>query len=398
MKILVFSSLAYSLVNFRGALLTRLIDEGHEVVAVAPDQDFEVSAWLKSRQIRLTTVAMDRAGVMPLQDLKTLWGYIRLIAVEKPDLILAYTQKPIIYGGIAARIMGNVPFFVLMSGLGYLFSPDGAKPGLTRSIFLRLYREGVRRARKIFVFNKDDRADMLAAGIITPRHDVIRVPGSGVDTRHFQQQPLPEKGLHFLMVGRLMRDKGVFEFLEAARRINAENPEVAFSILGRSETSNPTGLSGEDVARLQQEYPVDFLRETTDVRPHLAQASVFVLPSYYREGLPRTILEAMATGRAVITTDMPGCRDPIEDGINGLIVPPRDIDALTAAMRSFIAEKGRAAAMGGNARKIAERDYDVAKVNATLIAHMGLDGDRPVQKDASSADLRIQPAMAVDNL
>lgn len=398
MKILVFSSLAFSLVNFRGALLTRMCEYGHDVVAVAPDRDCATTAWLQSRKIRLVTVAMNRAGVKPLQDLKTLWGYIRLIMVEKPDLILAYTQKPIIYGGIAARIAGNVPFFVLMSGLGYLFSPDGAKPSFTRSLFLRLYREAVRTSRKIFVFNKDDRADMLAARIITERHDVVRVPGSGVDTLHFREQPLPTNGVHFLMIGRLMRDKGVYEFLEASRRIKADNPDTNFSILGRSETSNPTGIGDEEIARLRTEYPVEFLGESTDVRPHLATASVFVLPSYYREGLPRTILEAMATGRAVITTDLPGCRDPIDDGKSGIIVPPRDIDALAGAMRSFITNESQAAKMGSMARAIAERDYDVAKVNATLIAHMGLDGGRGVQRDVSSNGLHARPAMAADNL
>lgn len=372
MKILVFSSLAFSLVNFRGELLKTIKELGHDVVAVAPDKDISVSNWLSEHQIRLTNVPMNRTSVQPIQDLRTLLGYIRLIARERPDLILAYTQKPIIYGGIAARLAGNVPFYALMSGLGYLFSPDGAKKGPIRSIFLRLYREGVRRARKIFVFNSDDRSDMLSAGIIDQSHTVVQVPGSGVDTSHFEHQPIPEGATHFLMVGRLMRDKGVYEFLEAARQTSQKFPEARFSILGRAETFNPTGISESEIVGLQAEYPVTFLAETTDVRPYLAQSSVFVLPSYYREGLPRTILEAMATGRAVITTDMPGCRDPIEDGKSGMIVPPRDINALAQAMQSFLVNREQAALMGNRARAIAERDYDVTKVNSLLIDHIGL--------------------------
>jgi len=398
MKILVISSLAFSLVNFRGALLARIRAEGHDVIAVAPDHDPAVSSWLAERGIGFATVPMNRTGMKPLQDLKTLSGYIRLIAREKPDLILAYTQKPIIYGGIAARIMGNVPFFALMSGLGYLFSPEGMKSGLTRSIFLRLYREGVRKARKIFVFNKDDRADMLAAGIITERQEVFQIPGSGVDTHHFPCQPLPEGEPHFLMVGRLMRDKGVFEYLEAARRIDAEYPSARFSILGRAETSNPTGISENDIAQFRRDYPVTFLNETADVRPHLARCSVFVLPSYYREGLPRTILEAMATGRAVITTDMPGCRDPINDGENGLIVPPYDVDALVTAMRSFIVNPGQIAQMGGQSRTIAERVYDVAKVNATLIGHMGLDKAAATAREPREIEGRVRETFATERL
>ena len=390
MKILVFSSLAYSLVNFRGALLKTMRDTGHDVIAVAPDDDSFVSDWLAERGIKFETVAMNRTGMKPLQDLRTLLGYVRLIASEKPDLILAYTQKPIIYGGIAARLAGNVPFYALMSGLGYLFSPDGAKPGLVRSVFLSLYREGVRNARKIFVFNSDDHSDMLEAGIVNPQHKIIQVPGSGVDTGHFVKQPLPSGGLHFLMVGRLMRDKGVYEYLEAAQRIGEEFPSARFSILGRAETFNPTGISESDIAGLQAKFPVTFIPETTDVRPYLAQSSVFVLPSYYREGLPRTILEAMATGRAVITTDMPGCRDPIEDGKSGIIVPPQDVDALAEAMRSYFVNPQQAARMGSHARVIAENVYDVGKVNSLLIRHMGLDKAAVAPMDARDPELRMQ--------
>jgi glycosyltransferase involved in cell wall biosynthesis len=396
MKILVFSSLAYSLVNFRGALLNSMREAGHDVLAVAPDDDSFVSDWLKEHDIRFQTVSMNRTGMKPMQDLQTLLGYVRLIAKEKPDLILAYTQKPIIYGGIAARLTGNVPFYALMSGLGYLFSPDGAKPGLVRTIFLRLYREGVRKARKIFVFNRDDQADMLDAGIIDQRQTVIQVPGSGVDTGRFAQQPVPAGAPHFLMVGRLMRDKGVYEFLEAARRVGQEFPEARFSILGRAETFNPTGISEGDIAGLQAEYPVTFLAETTDVRPYLAQSSVFVLPSFYREGLPRTILEAMSTGRAVITTDMPGCRDPIEDGKSGIIVPPQNVDALADAMRSFLTNPAQAAEMGNRARAIAEQVYDVAKVNSLLIGHMGLDRPAAAAKTTQTAETRAAEQLAAE--
>lgn len=372
MKILVFSSLAYSLVNFRGALLKSMRSSGHDVVAVAPDDDSNVARWLSDNGMGFRIVEMDRTGVGPLNDLKTIWGYWQLIRAEKPDLILAYTQKPIIYGGLAARLAGGVPFYAMMSGLGYLFSSAAAERKLVRGIFLRLYREGVRKAKKIFVFNRDDHADMLAASIISSNHDVVQVPGSGVDTRHFDYSEPQTDAPHFLMIGRLMRDKGVYEFVEAARRVKARFPQARFSILGRAETFNPTGINEAEVARLTSEFPVQFLPETTDVRPHLADSSVFVLPSWYREGLPRTILEAMASGRAVITTDMPGCRDPIEDGSSGIIVQPQDVDSLQAAIEHFIEQPAQIVAMGKRARAIAEEVYDVAKVNHLLMQNMGL--------------------------
>lgn len=397
MKILVFSSLAYSLVNFRGALLTSLRDQGHDVVAVAPDYDADVASWLAERGIRFETIAMDRTGVGPLNDLKTIWGYIGLIYRGKPDLILAYTQKPIIYGGLAARIAGGVPFYAMMSGLGYLFSSAASERKLVRSVFLRLYREGVRNAKKIFVFNRDDHADMLAASIVTARHDVVQVPGSGVDTSQFTYSEPPIDAPHFLMIGRLMRDKGVYEFVEAARRVKSKFPRARFSILGRAETANPTGINEAEVERLTREYPVEFLAETTDVRPHLASSSVFVLPSYYREGLPRTILEAMASGRAVITTDMPGCRDPIEHGKNGLIIPPQDVDALRVAMEHFLSHPQQIVEMGIRSRAIAEQVYDVTNVNRILMEHMGLTGTT-ASKNAKPAGDVHRGVLAVEQV
>lgn len=397
MKILVFSSLAYSLVNFRGALLTSFVEAGHEVVAVAPDDDSHVAEWLREHRIGFQTVAMDRTGVGPLNDLKTILGYCRLIWSEKPDLILAYTQKPIIYGGLAARIAGGVPFYAMMSGLGYLFSSAASERKLVRSVFLRLYREGVRNAKKIFVFNRDDHADMLAAAIINARHDVVQVPGSGVDTTRFTYNEPPIDAPHFLMIGRLMRDKGVYEFVEAARRVKSKFPNARFSILGRAETSNPTGINEAEVERLTREYPVEFLAETTDVRPHLASSSVFVLPSYYREGLPRTILEAMATGRAVITTDMPGCRDPIEHGKNGLIVPPQDVDALTGAIEHFLANPEQIVQMGIQSRAVAEQVYDVANVNRILMEHMGLTGTN-ASASAKPSEVLLSGVLAVEQV
>ncbi len=382
MKILVLSSLAFSLVNFRGALLAELRRLGHEVVAVAPDRDPEIERKLGEMGIELRIVPMNRTGTRPLQDIRTILSYIRLMAKEKPDLVLAYTQKPIIYGGLAARFH-NIPFYALMSGLGYMFSPIASGKTLVRKIMVGLYREGVRKARKIFVFNRDDQADMLAAGIVAPGQPVVQVPGSGVDLNHFQHHPLPADGtIHFLMMGRLMQDKGVFEFLEAARQVKQNHPNTRFSILGRPEDNNPTGISAAEIEPLSRKYPVTFLPGTTDVRPFIKDASVFVLPSFYREGLPRTILEALATGRAVITTDMPGCRDPIEEGENGLLVPPRDAAALAAAMTKLAENPALIEKMGLRSRAIAEQVYDVNKVNRQLLEHMGL---LPASRDGTAA-------------
>lgn len=385
MRVIVLSSFAFSLVNFRGALLRSMVAAGHEVIAVSPDHDADVERTLAEMGVRHVRVALARASANPLADLATLARYVALILQIRPGLVLAYTQKPIIYGGLAARLAGGVPFYALMSGLGYSFGQD-ARP-LLRRIVRTLFRHSVRRARMIFVFNGDDRREMLAQRIIDQRSPVLQVLGSGIDVAHFPHRPLPGGPPGFLMVARLMRDKGLYEYVEAARMVRSRWPGTRFGLLGRIDAQNPTSVREDVVMRWQAEGLIDYLPETRDVRPHLAAATVFVLPSYHREGLPRTILEAMATGRAIVTTDMPGCREPVCEGVNGFLVPPQDAAALAISMERFLIDPALAARMGEASRRRAEAEYDVHKVNAMLLQAMGL--NLPGNPDAAP-----QPAPA----
>ena len=372
MKVVILSSLSWSLINFRGALIARMIEEGHEVVACAPDEEPEVLERLARMGVRFRRTPMARAGTNPLHDIRTLLHYRRLMRAERPDVVVAYTQKPIIYGGLAARLWSRARYFSIMSGLGYVFSEEADGRRWLRSVVSRLYRIGIAQARCIFVFNSDDHRLMQESGIVSPTQRVMQVPGSGIDLRHFAEQPLPNGPFTFLMMGRLMRDKGVGEYVEAARIVRARHPDVRFLLLTRPETENPTGYTAADLDRWREAGLIEFLPETRDVRPFIASAHAFVLPSFYREGLPRTILEALATGRPVITTDMPGCRDPIRHGVNGLLVPPRDASALADAMEAMIANPQRVTAMAGAARQTAVDVYDVDKVNALLLETMQL--------------------------
>ncbi|WP_257555120.1 glycosyltransferase family 4 protein [Sphingobium sp. CFD-2] len=374
MKVVILSSLSWSLINFRGALIARMIGEGHEVVACAPDEEPEVLERLAQMGVRFRRTPMARAGTNPLHDARTLLHYRRLMRAERPDVVVAYTQKPIIYGGLAARLWSRARYFAIMSGLGYVFSEEADERRWLRAVVSRLYRIGVARARCIFVFNGDDHRLMRESGIVSPSQRVMQVPGSGIDVRHFAEQALPEGPFTFLMMGRLMRDKGVGEYVDAARIVRARRPDVRFLLLTRPETENPTGYTAADLDQWRAAGLIEFLPETRDVRPFIASAHAFVLPSFYREGLPRTILEALATGRPVITTDMPGCREPIRHGVNGLLVPPRDGAALAAAMETMIAHPRRVAAMAAAARRTAVDIYDVDKVNAMLLDIMQLRG------------------------
>ncbi|WP_379923598.1 glycosyltransferase family 4 protein [Erythrobacter sp. R86502] len=379
------SSLAFSLINFRGKLLEALRSAGHEVIAIAPDNDAVVRGKLADMGIELRAVVMDRTGTNLLADLKTVAAYVRLIWQEKPDVVLAYTQKPIIYGGIACRIAGVGRYYALMSGLGYLFSDAASERRVLKWLFCRLYRAGLKRAERVFVFNSDDRSDMIAAGILDRTSPIVQVPGSGVDLDRFAKAALPAGPVRFLMIGRLMRDKGVLEYAKAAAIVVAQHPDSRFALIGRPELSNPTGMNAADLVSLKSEYPIELIDETDDVPSFLRQAHVFVLPTYYREGLPRTILEALAAGRAVITTDTPGCRDAVKDEFNGFLVPPRDAESLAVAMMRLVEDRELLAVMADRSRELAETVYDVKLVNQLLMDEMRLSRKRPGMRSPSNA-------------
>lgn len=373
MKVVLLGSLSYSLINFRGQLLKALREAGHDVVACAPDRDAAVVEALSEIGVAFRTVPMDRAGLNPLRDLATLRAYLALLQREQPDVVIAYTQKPIIYGGIATRLFGRTRFYVLMSGLGYVFSPEADQRRLLRRLVSRAYRVAVRDARAIFVFNGDDRRMMMAHGIVREDQHVVQIGGSGIDIGHFATQPLPPGPPTFLMISRLMRDKGVGIYLDAARVVKQRYPDVRFRLLGRFEPDNPTGYCERECEEWSKSGLIEHLPETRDVRPHLAAAHIFVLPSFYREGLPRTLLEALAVGRPIITTDMPGCREPVQPGKNGWLVPPRDAVALADAMFDALSNFDHLDEMAKSSRALAVERYDVRRVNAGLLDCMHLD-------------------------
>ena len=376
MKILVLSSLAYSLVNFRGDLLKAMIGEGHQVVACAPDRDPDVEEQLSAMGVAFRHTPMQRTGTNLMADLGLIARYVGLVRRERPDVVLAYTQKPIIYGGLASRIaglLGRSPrYFALMSGLGQVFSIDGGYSRRLQSAVALLYRSALAKACCTFVFNADDREDMISLGIVESGQRVIQVPGSGVSLGRFTARAPVVEPVRFLMIGRLMRNKGIMEFLEASRMVRRTYPACTFQIVGRCEDENPAGISRAQSEMLAAEYGVEFVPGTNDVRPYLAASSVFVLPSYYREGLPRTILEALATARPVITTDLPGCRDAVEDGVNGILVAPRNAKDLAAAMERFAEDPALIEDMGTASLQLARQTYDVELVNRQLLEEMGL--------------------------
>lgn len=370
MKVIVLASLAYSLLNFRRALLAEMVVHGHEIIACAPEDDQEIEAALADMGIGYRRIAMGRAGRNPFADFATLAGYLRLFRREKPDVVLAYTQKPIIYGGLAARLT-RARFFAMVSGLGYTFlESEGVARRLLRGLVSALFKAGVRNAETVFVFNRDDAGELRRHGVLADDHKVVQLPGSGIDVSRFAMRPMPAGPPTFLVIARLLHHKGLFEYVEAARRVRALCPEARFQLLGPYD-DGPDGIPAEALDRWIAEGVVDYLGETRDVTPYLAGCTVFVLPSY-REGLPRTVLEAMATGRAIITTDAPGCRETVIEGENGFLVRPRDPAALMDAMMRFVRAPSLAHRMGAESRSLAIHRFDVNRVNAMVVDEMNL--------------------------
>lgn len=371
-KVLVLGSYAPSLVRFRGPLLRDISAAGCEVVGCASEDDPAVAAALADLGAAYRSVPMERAGTDPLADLRTLTGLVRLLRAERPDLLLAYTQKPIVYGGIAARLAGVPRFFAMVTGLGYAFAEDGSlKRRLLRRVTAALFRPALRRADAVFYFNPEDREQLERHGVLRPGQRLVRVDGSGVDTFHYAPAPLPDGPPVFLLVARLLRDKGLREYVEAARRLRSRWPAARCRIVGPLD-ANPTSVTAAELAAWQAEGAVEYLGETDDVRPYLRACTVFVLPSYYHEGIPRSALEAMATGRPVVTTDWQGCRETVIPGENGFLVPARDAAALAAAMARFCAEPDLARRMGRRSLEIVRDRFDVRRINAVLLATMGL--------------------------
>lgn len=370
MKIIVIGSLAKSLVNFRGELLKAFVKNGHGVVACAPSMSNDVREQLTSFGIRCREVEISRTGLNPLADLKTLWLLIRLFREEKPDRILAYTIKPVLYGSLAARMAGVKGMYSMITGLGYAFAeqPD-LRHRFVSMVVHRLYVQAMKGNCGIFFQNPDDLKVFQDRKLIPAQTKIEILNGSGVDLQHYAPAPLPETP-SFLLIARLIVDKGIREYVEAARMVRKEYPAAVFFLAGWLDT-NPSAITKEELEDWQNEGIVEYLGGLEDVRPALANCRVYVLPSY-REGTPRSVLEAMSMGRPIITTDAPGCRETVISGENGFLVPVRDSAELAKAMMRFIADPELAERAGGESRRIAVEKYDVHRVNDKIIKVMEL--------------------------
>lgn len=351
MHVVMTVNAAWNIWNFRKPVVEALLAEGHQVTVLAPEDAY--ADQLRQMGCRFVPLRMNPKGLNPVDELRLLRRLRRSFADLRPDVVLSYTIKTNVFGALAAKSLG-VPFVPNVSGLGTGFLSGGA----LQFIVEQLYRRAFRGLGVVFFQNADDRDLFIARGLV--RGDQARLlPGSGIDLAHFGAAPLPAHGpAVFLLIARLLRDKGVVEFTEAARRIKAQSPRVRFQLLGAAGSENRSAISAETVAGWVEQGVVEYLGTTDDVRPVITTSTCVVLPSY-REGAPRTLIEAAAMARPVIATDVPGCRAVVDDGTTGFLCAPRDADSLAAAMERFLAlplDEQRQMGQAGRAKMA--RDYD----------------------------------------
>ncbi|MBB3189409.1 glycosyltransferase family 4 protein [Halomonas cerina] len=374
MRFLIIAGSPWSLVHFRGHLIEALLKSGIEVHAAAPDLSAEsqVRDRLEAMGARVHDIYLKRTGTNPLDDARTLWALLRLIRRVGPHYVLGYTIKPVIFGSLAATWTRRPRRYALITGLGYSFSDEQGdrQQRWVRRIAVALYKLSLRYSHKVFFQNPDDQALFRSHGILGSTTPSVVVNGSGVDTDYFAPQPYPPVP-DFLLIARLLADKGVRQFAEAAYRLKADFPEATFTLVGDLD-ANPNSITREELDRWVEDGVIRYLGHQSDVRAAFASSSVFVLPTFYREGVPRTILEALSMGRPIITTDTPGCRETVIEGENGYLVPARDVDELSQAMRSFLERPELVALMGQRSRELALQKYDVHKVNAVMLKEMGV--------------------------
>lgn len=368
--VIIIGALPRSLVNFRGELIRTFVSMGYRVLAVASNaakKDIDDIKQLGAYYIDCPT---KRTSINPFADLQTMQFYKKLFVQEQPEYVISYTIKPVIWSGIALSEIKNVKYSALITGLGYAFEGQGFKRWLIRKVASFLYKKSLYRADQIMFQNKDD-LNYFVEHSLTSNSKTYVIPGSGVPVDHFKKEAIPSQPIVFLMVARLLKEKGVFEFVDAACQVKKQFPNVRFQLLGGLDPS-PDGINQTIVNEWEFKGCIEYLGQTNDVRPYFSKSHVFVLPSFYREGLPRTILEAMATGRPIITTDNVGCREPVVDGENGWLVPVRDSKSLAKKMIWFIENPERIETMGLASRKMAEDKFDVHKVNKLMLEIMRL--------------------------
>jgi glycosyltransferase involved in cell wall biosynthesis len=373
MVICIIGTVSSSLLGFRKSFLKRLVNDGHIVHVFSSDLTPQTSEALSEVGVIPHFYYLSRSSINPLNDLRTLMSLLSKLRKIKCDVVFSYFVKPVIFGTLAARLAGVPKIFAMIEGLGYVFTDkkDGNSFNIKfiRIIQVLLYKLSLPFATKVILLNKDDQNDLENLGCLSRGRGVVLGP-IGLELEEYAHTPIFPTKVVFIFVGRLLEEKGIGYYLEAAEKLNYLSENVVFKVVGSVDPSNPGTVSEDKLKYLDSLGIIDYVGQVNNVFEQLAKSSVFVLPSYYREGFPRSTQEAMSVGRAVITTDVPGCRDTVVNGVNGYLVEPHSVPKLVEAMLEFVNEPDKILTMGQQSRSIAVSNFDVDKANLRLLQIM----------------------------
>ena len=373
-SMVLIGTLPSSIYNFRGKLVKAIVRSNVTIHACAHNATDKEKEKIESLGVEFNDYYVSRSGLNPLNDIKTLSSIISIYKQTSCTIVLAYTIKPIVWGGLAARF-ANVPsFYAMVTGLGYAFQKGGFAKNTLNYLVKFLYRVALKKAKGVIFQNRDNMQVFIDEGIV-PQEKCFLVNGSGVDLSHYQVSPLPPKP-HFLLIARLLGDKGIREYVKAAEIVKQQYPKAVFELVGPEDPS-PDGIKLDEVNQWVSSGAIEYSGATTDVRPFIENCSIYVLPSYH-EGMPRTVLEAMATGRPILTTNVPGCRETVVNGENGWLVEKANVEQLAERMIWFIENQEQWSLMGEKSHIMANEKFDVHKVNAEILKIMGLSDEKTV--------------------
>ena len=376
-KIILIGTVASSFYGFRADLIHTLLMKGHKVYAFTSEYTDFCLEKIKALGAIPVPYQLSRGGLNPFADLASLIQLTRKIKKIAPDLVFSYMAKPVIYGSMAARLAKTPHIIGMLEGLGYTFTeqPQGqtVKTKIIKNIQVLLYKLAFPCLQQMIFLNLDDKKDLMDTyHLSVPKVHILG--GIGLDLDRFSYLPAKIEPIKFLFIGRLLKEKGVFELIEAIRLVKRKYPSAHFTILGAIDHENLGALKQETLDQLVKENLFEYPGYVLNVKDWIYESSVFVLPSY-REGVPRSTQEAMAIGRPVITTDVPGCRETVIDGVNGFLVPKWNIQALADKMCYFIEHPEQVNIMGMRSREIAQEKFDVNRVNEKLFEIMGLSAE-----------------------
>lgn len=360
MKVVLFANTDWYLYNFRLPLAKKLRALGHTVVLVSPPGSF--SARILAEGFEWVEFRFARKGINPFSELDTIRRLYAAYKTIQPDIVHHFTIKCVVYGGIVARLL-DIPQVSSVTGTGHVFTTRSIQNSILRPLVGIGYMLALRSAQVIFQ-NPDDQAAFVRLRLITPNRSHL-IQGSGVDMRRFQPSCIPRKdgeGIRVVMICRLLKEKGVAEFVQAAQLLKHRLPKASFKLAGEADPGNPSSVGIDQIQRWAANGNVQFLGHVEDVPALLNQSDICVLPSYYGEGVPRSLIEAAASGLPLVTTNMPGCREICRDGENGFLIAPRDAHALAAAIVDIAEDSARAMVMGARSREIAVAEFSESSV------------------------------------